>query len=149
MQSYEEPQDDSAEAAFVEMRNAFAGLTRAVNSLSGEWKGLEVPDYSTTLQQIAVHMQAHRDWLERVNTLPAMRLTPQTLATNVGEAAASARQAEQRSLNSAERTFVDLAREMTGFLESARTADRQNKWVAAAFSLRVALGCVLALVFTR
>ena len=149
MQSYQEPQDDPAEAAFVEMRNAFAGLTRAVNSLSGEWKGLEVPDYSTTLQQIAVHMQAHRDWLERVNMLPAMRLTPQTLATDVVKAAASARQAEQQSLKSAERTFVDLAREMTGFLESARTADRQNKWVAAAFALGVAFGCVLALLFTR
>lgn len=149
MQRDQDPQDDPAEAAFIEMRNAFAGLTRAVNSLSGEWKGLEVPDYSTTLQQIAVHMQAHGEWLERVNTLPAMRLTPQTLATDVVKAAASARHEEQRSLKSAERTFVDLAREMTGFLESARTADRQNKWVAAMFALGATLGCVLALVFTR
>lgn len=149
MQSYQEPQDDAAEAAFVEMRNAFAGLTRAVNSLSGEWKGLEVPDYSTTLRQIAVHMEAHEAWLERVNTLPALRLTPQTLATDILDSAASARHQEQQSLKSAERTFVTLGREMTGFLESARTANRQNKWVAATFALGVAFGCILALVFTR
>lgn len=149
MQTDQDTQHDPAEAAFVEMRNAFAGLTRAVNSLSGEWKGLEVPDYSATLRQIAVHMQAHGEWLETLNTLPAMRLTPQALVAEIAKAAASARHEEQQSLKSAEQTFIDLGREMTGFLESARTADRQNKWIAATLALGTLLGCVLTLLFVR
>lgn len=71
------------------------------------------------------------------------------LAAQINAASGEARKAETQSLKSAETSFITMARELTGFVESARTADRQNKWNLALFALGFVLGVMVCWLFAR
>jgi hypothetical protein len=64
-------------------------------------------------------------------------VTPDHLAAQINAASAEARKAERQSFQNAESSFVTITQELTGFVEAARTADRQNKWLLAAFLLGI------------
>ena len=82
---------DTATAAFVEMRDSFSTLARAVSSLSGEWKALVIPDYSKTLEKVAVELKATADQLGQWAEKPALKLTPQAFLNSPGSQAPSTR----------------------------------------------------------
>ena len=71
---------------------------------------------------------------------PALRVTPDQLAAQINAASTEVRKAERQSLQGAEDSFAAITRELTGFVESARTADRQNKWNLGMFALGVVFG---------
>jgi hypothetical protein len=141
-----EPESDPAAKAFIEMRNAVAGMTMAVNKMAGEWNALEIPDYTETLGKMATNFEALAEELEELSSKPALELTPEVLAKQIAAAGAVARKAEQESLASATATFVKLGSEMAGFLASARTENEQNKWVLGFGGLCLAFGLVVATV---
>jgi Family of unknown function (DUF6118) len=141
-----EPEGDPAAKAFIEMRNAVAGMTMAVNKMAGEWNALEIPDYTETLGKMATNFEALAEELEELSSKPALELTPDALAKQIAAAGAAARKAEQESLASAMATFVKLGSEMAGFLASARTENEQNKWVLGFGGLCLAFGLVAATV---
>jgi Family of unknown function (DUF6118) len=140
------PESDPAAKAFLEMRNALAGMTMAVNKMAGEWNTLEIPDYTETLGKMATNFEALAEELEELAAKPALELTPEALAKQIAAAGAAARKAEQESLASATATFVKLGSEMAGFLASARTENEQNKWVLGFGGLCLAFGLVAATV---
>jgi Family of unknown function (DUF6118) len=141
-----ELETDPAAKAFIEMRNAVAGMTMAVNKMAGEWKALEIPDYTETLGKMATNFEALTEQLEELSSKPALELTPDALAKQIAAAGAAARKAEQESLASAAATFVKLGSEMAGFLASARTENEQNKWVLGFGGLCLAFGLIAATV---
>jgi Family of unknown function (DUF6118) len=141
-----EPEGDPAAKAFIEMRNAVAGMTMAVNKMAGEWNALEIPDYTETLGKMATNFETLAEELEELSSKPALELTPEALAKQIAAAGAAARKAEQESLASATATFVKLGSEMAGFLASARTENEQNKWVLGFGGLCLAFGLVSATV---
>jgi Family of unknown function (DUF6118) len=141
-----EPEGDPAAKAFLEMRNAVAGMTMAVNKMAGEWKALEIPDYTETLGKMATNFETLSEELEELSSKPALELTPEALAKQITAAGLVARKAEQESLASAMATFVKLGSEMAGFLASARTENQQNKWVLGFGGLCLAFGLIAATV---
>jgi Family of unknown function (DUF6118) len=141
-----EPEGDPAAKAFIEMRNALAGMTMAVNKMAGEWNALEIPDYTETLGKMASNFEALAEEVEELSSKPALELTPDALAKQIVAAGAAARKAEQESLASATATFVKLGSEMAGFLASARTENEQNKWVLGFGGLCLAFGLLAATV---
>jgi Family of unknown function (DUF6118) len=144
--SVEVEQADSATRAFTDMRDKIAGLTRAVDSMAGEWNALEIPDYGETLGKMATNFEALAEELEELAAKPALELTPDALAKQIAAAGAVARKVEQQELASATATFVKLGSEMAGFLASARTENEQNKWVLGFGGLCLAFGLVSATV---
>jgi Family of unknown function (DUF6118) len=140
------PESDPAAKAFLEMRNALAGMTMAVNKMAGEWNTLEIPDYTETLGKMATNFEALAEELEELAAKPALELTPEALAKQIAAAGAAARKSEQESLASATATFVKLGSEMAGFLASARTENEQNKWVPGFGGLCLAFGLIAATV---
>jgi Family of unknown function (DUF6118) len=140
------PEGDPAAKAFIEMRNAVAGMTMAVNKMAGEWNALEIPDYTETLGKMATNFETLSEELEELASKPALELTPEALAKQITAAGAFARKAEQESLASATATFVSLGSEMAGFLASARTENEQNKWVLGFGGLCLAFGLVAATI---
>jgi Family of unknown function (DUF6118) len=144
--SVEVEQADSATQAFTDMRDKIAGLTRAVDSMAGEWKALEIPDYGETLGKMATKFETLAKELEELAAKPALELTPEALAKQIAAAGAVARKVEQESLASATTTFVKLASELTGFVASARTENEQNKWVLGFGGLCLTFGLVAASV---
>jgi hypothetical protein len=141
-----EPEGDPAAKAFIEMRNAVAGMTMAVNKMAGEWKALEIPDYTETLGKMATNFETLAEELKGLSSKPALELTPDALAKQIAAAGEVARKAEQESLASATATFVKLGSEMAGFLASARTENEQNKWVLGFGGLCLAFGLIAATV---
>jgi hypothetical protein len=141
-----EPEGDPAAKAFIEMRNALAGMTMAVNKMAGEWNALEIPDYTETLGKMAANFEALAEEVEELSSKPALELTPESLAKQIAAAGAAARKVEQQELASAAATFVRLGSEMAGFLASARTENEQNKWVLGFGGLCLAFGLVAATV---
>jgi Family of unknown function (DUF6118) len=141
-----EPEADPAAKAFIEMRNAVAGMTMAVSKMAGEWNALEIPDYTETLGKMATNFETLSEELEELASKPALELTPEALAKQITAAGVVARKAEQESLASAMATFVKLGSEMAGFLASARTENQQNKWVLGFGALCLAFGLIAATV---
>jgi Family of unknown function (DUF6118) len=141
-----EPEGDPAAKAFLEMRDAVAGMTMAVNKMAGEWNALEIPDYTETLGKMATNFETLAEELEELSSKPALELTPDALAKQIAAAGAVARKVEQQELASATATFVRLGSEMAGFLASARTENEQNKWVLGFGGLCLAFGLVAATV---
>jgi hypothetical protein len=71
------------------------------------------------------------------------------LAAQINAASVEARKAERQSLQNAETSFITITRELTGFVESARTSDRQTKWLVAAFLLGIATRGAFVMLVTR
>lgn len=130
---------DTATAAFVEMRDSFSTMARAVSSLSGEWKALVIPDYSKTLEKVAMELKANADQLEKWADKPALKLTPQALSDAIIKAGSAARADDHTALDKAIKALNQTEKDMTGSLVSARTAQAQDKRLR-----RVSINCMIA-----
>jgi hypothetical protein len=130
---------DTATAAFVEMRDSFSTMARAVNCLSGEWKALVIPDYSKTLEKVAMELKATADQLGKWAEKPALKLTPQALGDAIIKAGEMARAEDHAALAKATKAIDQTEKDMTGALVSARTAQAQDKRLR-----RVSVNCMIA-----
>jgi hypothetical protein len=130
---------DNATIAFVEMRDSFSTMARAVSSLSGEWNALVIPDYSKTLEKVAMELKANADQLEKWAEKPALKLTPQALSDAIIKAGSAARADDHTALDKAIKTLNQTEKDMTGALVSARTAQAQDKRLR-----RVSINCMIA-----
>ena len=137
--SVEVEQADSATRAFTDMRDKIAGLTRAVDSMAGEWKALVVPDYSKTLEKVAMELKATADQLGQWAEKPALKLTPQALSDAIIKAGSAARAEDHVALDKVIKALNQTEKEMTGALASARTAQAQDKRLR-----RVSINCMIA-----
>jgi Family of unknown function (DUF6118) len=136
--SVEVEQADSATQAFADMRDKIAGLTRAVDSMAGEWKALEIPDYGETLDKIAEELAATAEKLEALAEKPGLKLTPTSLSEAIITAGKAARAEDHAALDRAISAFNQTEKEMTGSLVSARSAQTQDKRLR-----RVSMNCTI------
>lgn len=127
--SIEPDNDDPASKAFVRLRREVAMMRLAVEKLADEPAKIEIPDYTDTLTEIREAMHALATHYRKLGNAPALSVTPDQLAAQINAACVDARRAEHQSLQSAENSFVNITRQLTGFVESARTVEKQNKWM--------------------
>lgn len=144
LENIEPDDDDPASMAFVRLRREVAMMRLAVEKLADEPGKIEIPDYTETLAEIRGGMQALANHYRKLIDAPALSVTPDQLAAQINTASESARKAERQSLQNAESTFVNITREITGFVESARTADKQNKWMLGFGSICFIAGGIAA-----
>jgi Family of unknown function (DUF6118) len=137
--SVEVEQADSATRAFIDMRDKIAGLTRAVDSMAGEWKALVIPDYSKTLEKVAMELAATAEQLEALAEKPGLKLTPTSLSEAITNAGKAARAEDHAALDRAISALNQTEKEMTGALVSARTAQAQDKRLR-----HVSINCMIA-----
>ncbi|MBA4772158.1 MAG: hypothetical protein H2054_03490 [Sphingomonas sp.] len=140
---------DPAAMAFDTLRLEVTTLRLAVQQLAAAPTTIDIPDYTETLAEIRGATQALADHYCKLREAPALMVTPDKLAAQINAASAAARASERQSLQSAENSFVAITRELTGFVESARTADRQNKWILAAFLLGIATCAAFVMIVMR
>lgn len=132
--SIEPDDEDPASKAFVRLRREVAMMRLAVEKLADEPARIEIPDYTDTLTEIREAMRAQANHYRKLIDAPALSVTPDQPAAQIKAACADARKAE---------------RQLTGFVESARTADRQNKWVLGFGGLCFVCGGVGAWAITQ
>lgn len=140
---------DPAAMAFDTLRCEVTTLRLAVQQLAAAPTTIDIPDYTETLTEIRVATQALAGHYRKLREAPALMVTPDQLAAQINAASVEARNGERQSLQSAENSFVAITRELNGFVESARTADRQNKWLLGAFLLGIATCAAFVMLVTR
>lgn len=140
---------DPAAMAFDTLRCEVTTLRLAVQQLAAAPTTIDIPDYTETLSEIRGATQALASHYRTLREAPALMVTPEKLAAQINAACAAARASERQSLQSAENNFVAITRELTGFVESARAADRQNKWILGAFLLGIATCAAFVMMMTR
>ena len=135
--------------AFTAMRQELALLGAAIKGLIADPPQVDVPDYTETLEKLRDYTHSLAKSYKTMRDSPLLKTTSDQLAAQINAASIEARKSESATLTAAEQRFATITRELTGFVESARTADRQNKWNLALFALGFVLGAVVFWLFTR
>lgn len=130
-----EPQDAAAEA-FEALRAEVAQLRTALEGLP-----TTAPDYSPTLAAIAqslAAMEAH----------PALRLTPQDLASQVRQASEAAQQQGRRELANAVQRVDAAGADLERLAERQRTGREQVRQVAIMTAVGAVAGVIVWVCFS-
>jgi hypothetical protein len=130
-----EPQDAAAEA-FEALRAEVAQLRTALEGLP-----TTAPDYSPTLAAIAqslIAMEAH----------PALRLTPQDLASQVRQASEAAQQQGRRELANAVQRVDAAGADLERLAERQRTGREQVRQVAIMTAVGAVAGAIVGVCFS-
>lgn len=137
-----EPTDPAA-AAFSRLEGEIALMRRAVENLATEKANIDIPDYSSTLGEMAQDLDAATRTLAAIAAKPAMDMTPETMAQRMGQAARQARQSDREQIGAAENRYDHAVRELGRMVASAKTAHEQREWLKWTGGGGVLAGCLL------
>lgn len=134
---------DPATAAFQRLEGEIAMMRRAVEQLATERASIDVPDYSSTLGEMAEHLEAAATMLGNIADKPAMDLTPENMAQRIDRAARQGRQSDREQISAAVNRYDHAMRELTQVVASAHTAVDQRERLKWAGGGGVLAGCLL------
>ncbi|AVA12954.1 DUF6118 family protein [Sphingopyxis sp. MG] len=133
---YDDPDPDPATRAFNRLEGEMAMMRRAVEHLATEKAEIDIPDYSSTLTEMAKRLVA-------IEGKPAMTITPEDMAARIAAAATEARREDLATLAEAKKQHGEAAhalRALVGTASTIREQHRHLKWAAASGLLA---GCLL------
>lgn len=136
---------DEAAKAFGKLRREVTTMRLAIEQLVDEPNRIDIPDYSATLGDMAAHMAKITNALRAMQDSPALELTPEQLARQIVAARKETQAAERVSLDQAVAALNKTISSIGAYVESARTADRQNKWVFGFGGLGFVVGIVVTM----
>ena len=137
-----EAASDPAAEAFARLEGELALMRRAVQHLAAERADIVIPDYGTTLTDMAKRLVALSRGINAIADHPAMQLTPDSLGARIEAVAESAWRSDHDRILQA-RTELDRAiQDLRAITAQARTAGEQRLQL-----FQVAGGCVLAGIF--
>ena len=128
---------DDPTNAFEALRGEVSLLRRAVEGLTAERQN--APDYTPTLDATARQLGEIGQFMKVVAESPAMRLTPETMGTEISAAAKAARAGDRETIDRADAVIRGSITAIDAVVEQAWTAERQNRWLVG-----TGLICLLA-----
>ena len=134
---------DPATAAFARLEGEIALLRRGVENLAAEKASIEIPDYSTTLGEMAQSLDEVNETLASIAENPAMIMTPEDMAQRIDRAARSGRQSDREQITAAENRYDHAMRALTKVAASAVSASAQREQMKWAAGGGVVAGCLL------
>lgn len=129
---------DPAAEAFARLEGELALMRRAVQHLAAERADIVIPDYGTTLTDMAKRMGAISESLKGMAGHPAMQMTPDSIGNRIVAAAESARRTDHDRISQARDDLHLAAQAMRSVTAHARTAAEQRQQL-----YRVASGALL------
>lgn len=123
---------DPAAAAFTRLEEEMALMRRAVQQLAAERADIVIPDYNSTLKEMAKQLGAVGGYLKGMTAHPAMQLTPETVADRIAVAAQSARRADQDQIVQSRTELQHATRELRAITNRVRTSADQRATVIRA-----------------
>ncbi|MGD9470859.1 MAG: DUF6118 family protein [Novosphingobium sp.] len=118
---------DPAAEAFARLEGELALMRRAVQHLAAERADIVIPDYGTTLTDMAKQMGAISESLKGMAGHPAMQMTPDSIGNRIAAAAESARRSDQDRISQARSDLHHATQEMRSVTAHARTAAEQRQ----------------------
>ncbi|HOT82349.1 MAG TPA: DUF6118 family protein [Candidatus Defluviicoccus seviourii] len=134
-----EAASDPAAEAFARLEGELALMRRAVQHLAAERADIVIPDYGTTLTDMAKRLGAISRGINTIADHPAMQLTPDCLGARIEAVAESARRSDHDRIRQARTDMDHATRDLRSLTAQARTAGEQRQHL-----FQVAGGCVLA-----
>ena len=134
--------DDGSAAAFSQLGGEVALLRRAIKRLTAE-RDVEVPDYVPTLLRTEQHLAGLADEIRAIVNSPALRMTPDMIATKIMNAAHSARLDDQRVINEACVALDHATVGLANRLASARRRGEQRRWLYGTGRAGLPIGALL------
>lgn len=133
---------DPAAEAFARLECELALMRRAVQHLAAERADIVIPDYGTTLTDMAKRLGAISRGINTIADHPAMQLTPDSLGTRIEAVAEWARRSDHDRIRQARADMDHATRDLRSLTAQARTAGEQRQQL-----FQVAAGSVLAGIF--
>jgi hypothetical protein len=130
---------DPAAEAFARLEGELALMRRAVQHLAAERADIVIPDYGTTLTDMAKRMGAISESLKGMAGHPALQMTPGSIGNRIAAAAESARRTDHDRISQARDDLHHAAQAMRNVTAHARTAAEQRQQL-----YQVAGGALLA-----
>ena len=130
---------DPAAEAFARVEGELALMRRAVQHLAAERADIVIPDYGTTLTDMAKRIGAIRESLKSMAGHPAMQMTPDSIGNRIAAAAETARRTDQDRISQARSDLKHATQEMRSVTAQARNAAEQRQQL-----YQVAGGALLA-----
>ena len=130
---------DPAAEAFARLEGELALMRRAVQHLAAERADIVIPDYGTTLTDMAKRLGAISRGINTIADHPALQLTPDSLGTRIEAVAESARRSDHDKIRQARADMDHATRDLRSLTAQARTAGEHRQQL-----FQVAGGCVLA-----
>lgn len=121
--------DDPAAEAFTKLRREVGLMRLAVEKLADEPAKIEIPDYSVTLQEMTKQIANLATSLRSMRDSPALELTPDDIAGQIRAARHEAQATNRAAFDKVVAALDSTSRNLGVYLESARTANQQNKWM--------------------
>lgn len=118
---------DAAAEAFARLEGELALIRRAVQHLAAERADIVIPDYGTTLTDMAKRMGAISESLKGMAGHPAMQMTPDSIGNRIAAAAESARRSDQDRISQARSDLHHATQEMRSVTAHARTLVEQRQ----------------------
>lgn len=120
------PADDITEA-FEALRGEVSLTRRAVEGLTAARE--RVPDYSATLGKMAEALNRAAEGIDRIETSPAVRLSPAAMADEIRKASTDARAEDYALLRETHDALTRSIGRVDGIVERGQAADRQLRRV--------------------
>jgi len=137
-----EAASDPAAEAFARLEGELALMRRAVQHLAAERADIVIPDYGTTLTDMAKRLGAISRGINTIADHPAMQLTPDSFGARIEAVAESARRSDHDRIRQARTDLNHATQDLRAITAQAQTAGEQRQQL-----FQVAGGCVLAGIF--
>ena len=138
----QEAASDPAAEAFARLEGELALMRRAVQHLAAERADIVIPDYGTTLTDMAKRLAAITRGITTIADHPAMQLTPDSFGARIEAVAESARRSDHDRIKQARTDLNHATQDLHAIAAQARTAGEQRQQL-----FQVAGGCMLAGIF--
>ncbi len=144
MADMDESQEADAAQAFEELTAEIVALKASVDELASGIYAHPPPDYTTSLGAIAKGLTEVSDRLAQIEQHPALRVTPANFGEAVARAGSGAMREAANQLDQARRESERMIHDLAQIIGSARTQDRQFKWVAITAAVALAGGIIVS-----
>lgn len=136
-------ENDPAAEAFARIEGEMALVRRAVEHLAAERADIIIPDYGTTLGEMAGRLGEMAQLLAAIAGKPAMQMTPEDFAARMQAAAAQARRDDHIALADAQRQHVEAVRSLRALVGDAASIAEQRRHLKWAAGGGLLAGCLL------
>jgi ElaB/YqjD/DUF883 family membrane-anchored ribosome-binding protein len=144
MTDTDESQSGDAAQAFEHLTQEVAVLHHTVEELVDAIRLKEPPDYSLTLGKIAQDLGSIRERLDQIEHHPAIRIAPADYPEVIARAGGSVMREAANQLDQVRRESERTTQALAQIIGSARTQDRQRKWVTITAAIALVLGLILS-----
>jgi len=145
----ESQSDGDAARAFEHLTQEVEVLHHTVEELVDAIQLKELPDYSSTLGEIARDLGSIRERLGQIERHPALRIAPADYPEAIARAGGSVMCEAANQLDQARRASERTAQELVAIVGSARLKERQQQWLLGTAAVALIVGLIISPVLAR